>query len=71
MSEETPQPSPPETSTSLESAVSSTRGLRYSLKEMMAEVVIDRRDSVFGRELVDASEIEKMFSKRVRKKRRK
>lgn len=69
MSEETPQH--PTSETSPASAAPSVQGVRYSLKEMMAEVVIDRRDSVFGRELVDASEIEKMFSKRVRKKRRK
>jgi hypothetical protein len=43
---------------------------RYSLKEMMEEVVIERRDSVFGRELVDATEIEKMFGKKKRKKKK-
>jgi hypothetical protein len=37
---------------------------------MMEEVVIERRDSVFGRELVDATEIEKMFAKKTRKKKK-
>ncbi|MEM8867570.1 MAG: hypothetical protein AAGC73_04820 [Verrucomicrobiota bacterium] len=42
---------------------------KYSLRELMEEVVEERRDSVLGRELVDAAEIEKMFSRRERKKR--
>lgn len=43
--------------------------VRYSLKEMMKEVAVERSESVFGRELVDASEIDKMFknSRRRRK----
>lgn len=44
--------------------------VRYSLKEMMEEVVIERRDSVFGRELVDSTEIDKMFTKKNRKKKK-
>ncbi|MGZ0655617.1 hypothetical protein ACWPKS_08415 [Coraliomargarita sp. W4R72] len=60
MSEDTQQP-----------IVNAPKGVRYSLKEMMEEVAIDRRDSVFGRELVDSTEIEKMFSKKVRKKKKK
>jgi hypothetical protein len=46
-------------------------GARYSLKEMMDEVKIERQESVFGRELVDTTEIDKMFSKQIRKKKRK
>ncbi|MEM1222918.1 MAG: hypothetical protein AAGH40_09165 [Verrucomicrobiota bacterium] len=42
--------------------------IKYSLRELMEEVVEERRDSVLGRELVDAAEIEKMFSRRERKK---
>ena len=60
MSEDTQQPTS-----------NAPQGVRYSLKEMMEEVAIDRRDSVFGRELVDSTEIEKMFSKKVRKKKKK
>ena len=47
------------------------QGVRYSLKEIMEEVAIDRRDSALGRELVDATEINKMFGKQVRKKKKK
>ncbi|WPJ96632.1 hypothetical protein SH580_02810 [Coraliomargarita algicola] len=47
------------------------QGVRYSLKEIMEEVATDRRDSVFGRELVDATEIDKMFGKQMRKKKKK
>jgi len=43
---------------------------RYSLREMIEEVKIERRDSQFGRQLVDATEIDKMFSKTKRKKRK-
>lgn len=46
-------------------------GARYSLKSMMEEVKVERQESVFGRELVDTTEIDKMFSKRIRKKKRK
>lgn len=54
-----------------DSIVESRRmGSRYSLKEMMEEVIIERKESVFGRELVDATEIEKMFSKNKRKKKK-
>ena len=60
MSEETLQP-----------PKNTPQGVRYSLKEILEEVAIDRRDSVFGRELVDATEIEKMFGKQVRKKKKK
>lgn len=44
--------------------------VRYSLREMMEAVQSERRDSALGRELVDATEIEKMFTNRIRKKRR-
>lgn len=46
-------------------------GVRYSLKAMMEEVKIERQESVFGRELVDTTEIDKMFGKQIRKKRKK
>lgn len=45
--------------------------VRYSLKNMLDEVRIERQRSVFGRELVDSTEIDKMFSKQIRKKKRK
>ncbi len=44
--------------------------VRYSLREMMEAVKAERRDSALGRELVDTTEIEKMFSNRIRKKKR-
>jgi hypothetical protein len=34
---------------------------RYSLRELMAEVDVERRDSAFAHELVDNEEIRKMF----------
>ena len=68
MSEEIQQSASSEESTS--SAPASVKGVRYSLKEMMDEVAMERRESVFGRELVDATEIEKMFSKKIRKKKK-
>lgn len=40
---------------------------RYSLREMIQEVQVERRDSLFGRELLDTAEIERMFHKRKRK----
>lgn len=52
------------------SGLSDPKGGRYSLKEMMEEVAMERRESVFGRELVDTTEIEKMFSKKIRKKKK-
>ena len=42
--------------------------VRYSLKDMMDEVAVERRESVFGRELVDSSEIDKMFLKNRKRK---
>ncbi len=53
-----------------EESTPSVLGARYSLKEMMDEVQRERRESHFGRELVDVTEIDKMFSKRVRKKKK-
>ncbi len=41
--------------------------VRYSLREMMKEVEAERKHSVLGRELVDKTEIRKMFAKRKRK----
>ncbi|PXA04900.1 hypothetical protein DDZ13_02750 [Coraliomargarita sinensis] len=43
---------------------------RFSLREMLHEVKVERRDSQFGRQLVDATEIDKMFSKSKRKKKK-
>lgn len=42
--------------------------VRYSLKAMMEEVQVERRQSELGREVVDSAEINKMFSSRKRKK---
>jgi len=57
--EHTPSPKPP-------------RGeYRYSLREMIEEVRIERRDSQFGRQLVDATEIDKMFNTARQKKNKK
>ena len=44
--------------------------VRYSLGEIVEAVQAERRDSALGRELVDTTEIEKMFSNRIRKKKR-
>lgn len=48
------------------------QGVRYSLNEMLEEVVAERQHSAVGRELLDATEIGKMFAdKRNRKRRQK
>ena len=39
---------------------------RYSLKEMMQEVAVERKQSAFARELVDTTEIKKIFKERRR-----
>ena len=44
-----------------------TKEARYSLEEMMEEVREERKESILGRELLDSTEIEKMFSTRIRK----
>lgn len=44
---------------------------RYSLREILEEVRIERRDSQFGRQLVDSTEINQMFGKAKRKKKKK
>ncbi len=49
---------------------SQVKGMRYSLKEMMAEVRLERKHSALGRELLDSTEIDKMFTDRRRKKRK-
>jgi len=51
--------------------IHASRDQRYSLKEMMEEVQVERRESHFGRQLVDSTEIDKMFGKRKRKKKKK
>ena len=48
----------------------SVREARYSLRQLMAEIDIERKDSAFAHELVDTEEIRKMF-KDVRKQKRK
>lgn len=48
------------------------QGVRYSLKDMIAEVKEERAQSAQGRELLDATEIGKMFAdKRYRKRTKK
>ena len=47
------------------------QGLRYSLKEMVDELNWERKHSVMGRELLDATEIGKMFADRRQRRRRK
>ncbi|WP_269525823.1 hypothetical protein [Coraliomargarita parva] len=44
--------------------------VRYSLRSMLDEVRNERKSSALGRELIDHTEIEKMFSnrKRIKKK---
>jgi len=42
--------------------------VRYSLAEMMDEVRAERKQSALGREMVDSTEINKMFAGRKRKK---
>jgi hypothetical protein len=37
--------------------------VRYSYREMMDEVVEERKHSIMGRELIDAEEISQMFKK--------
>lgn len=60
--------------TARESDASATDGgirieeVRYSLREMMETVKIERRHGMLGRALVDSTEIRQMFSKRKRKK---
>lgn len=60
-----------------ESAVSSelnkrqAQGVRYSLQEMVEEVNLERKYSVLGRELLDATEIGKMFADKRHRKRTK
>lgn len=46
------------------------RETRYSLQQILEEVRQEREESVMGRELLDATEISKMFSKRILKKKR-
>ena len=42
---------------------------RFSLRQILLEAESEKRESQFGRQLVDSAEIDKMFSKRKRKKR--
>lgn len=43
---------------------------RYSLREILEEVKVERRDSQFGRQFVDSTEIDKMFREARRKKKK-
>lgn len=56
---------------SIPSAAPPRGDYRYSLREILEEVKIERRESQFGRQLVDATEIDTMFSKAKRKKKKK
>ena len=47
------------------------QGVRYSLKEMLEEVGAERKHSALGRELLDATEIGKMFADKRHRKRTK
>jgi hypothetical protein len=47
------------------------QGVRYSLKEMLDEVSAERKHSAMGRELLDATEIGKMFADKRHRKRTK
>jgi hypothetical protein len=50
---------------------SKAQGVRYSLKEMLDEVGAERKHSALGRELLDSTEIGKMFANKRRGKRTK
>ena len=50
---------------------SHVHGLRYSLKEMLEEVSAERKHSAVGRELLDSTEIGKMFADKRHRKRTK
>ena len=45
-------------------SVSKLREVRYSLRELMAEVESERINSSIGQELMDQKEIQKLFSRR-------
>ena len=47
------------------------QGVRYSLQEMLGEVGAERKHSAMGRELLDATEIGKMFADKRHRKRTK
>ena len=47
------------------------QAVRYSLKEMLDEVVAERKHSAMGRELLDSTEIGKMFADKRHHKRTK
>ena len=46
------------------------REVRYSLARMMEEVKAERKNSALGEELVDTTEISKMFKQRKRKRKK-
>lgn len=60
-----PDPNPPVGSTT---PAATMKEVRYSLKELVDAVASERRVSALGRELVDVHEIDKMFSKAIRRK---
>jgi len=59
---------PPSKADDSRQPVAPLREVRYSLKAMIAEVKEERKHSALGRELVDSTEIKKMFGHRKRKK---
>ena len=69
MSDPIPTGSEPEGSSTLSKR--QAQGLRYSLKDMVEEVNLERKHSVLGRELLDATEIGKMFADKRHRKRTK
>lgn len=56
---------------SLGRSTSHAKSVRYSLKEMLEEVSAERKHSAMGRELLDATEIGKMFADKRHRKRTK
>lgn len=57
-----------ESEKSIQSEFHENLSIRYSLKEMLSEVAVERNESVLARELVDSSEIDTMFKKNIRRK---
>lgn len=55
---DTPQPN---------ASASPVKEVRYSYREMINEVVEERKHSIMGRELIDAEEISQMFKKSKKK----
>lgn len=62
-------PAPEETPASEAPAQDSVREVKYSLKEILREVEGERRGSHIGREIVDQTEIQKLFRDAKRQRR--